>query len=178
MHGRGEGTPLLRGRQDGENPREEEGGSAFQQPAVTAGDGAHTRRRGSRGRLSGGEIRARSHPVLLAVAAVGAVVLVVVVGLMSTSGPRGVEQPGQLDGSFAATRSGLAPGEESGESTPDGRLRDRTGGAVPDAGAGQGGGSTMAGGGWRSQASTPSGTITARFKTRLLTKVVLKNSSE
>lgn len=137
MRGDGEGTPLLRGRAAG---GELDGGAAaVQQPAPVEG----------RSRFVPPEqppllSRARSRPLLLAVAAVGAAVLVIAVGLMSTSGQAGSPQAGGT--SLAAGEVGVGGRDTEGSGA--------------GAGAGERGGSSKAaGGGWRSQADRSPGTM-------------------
>lgn len=166
----GEGTPLLRDRAAVGDVHG--GGAAVQQPAQHEGqqDGA-TSRNASRQQpafLSG----ARSRPLLLAVAAVGAAVLVIAVGLMSISGQAGSPQGGVTSLAAATPRentgsSGDARGHAAEEVFGAGG-RDQEG---SEAGIGEGvGSSTATGGGWRSQPDRVAGNCDARRVFSIVTR--------
>jgi len=156
----GEAAPLLRGRPAG--GQQEAGPSSAQQRAGVGEDCDHA---GDRSRFVSRRLppsalltRARSHPLLLAVAAVAAVaatVLVIGAGMRSTS-EQGVGRGGG-DMSLAA-----APGSSGADAREEGRaaldLAGRGEGGVGGGGTGRGGSSSGASsGGWRSQAARAQG---------------------
>ncbi|CAM9581509.1 unnamed protein product [Ectocarpus sp. 13 AM-2016] len=162
----GEAAPLLRGgRPCGSSERKERGSSVQQPAAAEAGrqqleDVGQARRK--RGRVEPVAVlsRAGSRPLLLAmVAAVGAALLVIGVGFMSAPGTiagASRQQAGDTRASLAtspATAGGVAVGGAVERGQNNGAA------ARASAGAGEGGGSTIARGGWRSQANRASSGI-------------------
>lgn len=160
----GEVTPLLRGR-----PTAGEAGggaTAVQRPALHEGlpDGNNSKNRyGSRGEQPAPLSQARWRPLLLAVAAVGAAVLMVAVGLMSSSGQAASPQVGgaslaatapstRQESSRGSGRAGADAAAEEGEAVGAG-----IGGRDAGVGERESESGRAPGGGWRAQADRLTG---------------------
>lgn len=159
----GESAPLLRGRPGGGH---QSGGALLPRQAGGAHPEADHAGDGSRfvsRRLPAVLLkRARSHGLLLAVAAVGAAVLVIGAGMRSTS-EQGISRGGG-DVSLAAAPAGGSDAARDGgsEAAAAAAALDlvgrRDGGGVVVGGTGKGGGSRVPSGGWRSQSERAPGT--------------------
>lgn len=159
MRGEGEAAPLLRGRPEG---GQQGVGPSPQQPAGVRQDSDHA---GDRNRFVSRRLpsallsRARSHPLLLAVAAVGAAVLVIGAGMRSAS-EKGVGRGGgdvSLSAAPGSTREEGSGGNAGAAAALD--LGGRRDGGVVVGGIGErGGGRGGSSGGWRSQAERGQGT--------------------
>eukprot|EP00903_Cladosiphon_okamuranus_P014415 g13381.t1 len=158
-----EATPLLRGRATV--------GDAH--GAVASVPQREGQQEGARGRYAWRHqaallSRARSRPLLVAVVAVGAAVLVIAVGLLSTSGQAGIPHDGGASLAAAAPRgssrgSGQVAGGQGAEDVVRERAAERGRDGSEDKAKAQAGpgkrvsSSTVAGGGWRSQPERAAG---------------------